>query len=97
MIYFSFTFYQTHQLSNIHPKSDRYETSREERGGDCISSQDSHDKARGLRSSLISHICTLTQAYVLDIKIVQDQASAFYLKSLNLKKKKKEIGSLQFL
>lgn len=89
MIYFSFTFYQTDQLSNIHPKSDRYETAREEIRVDRISSQDSHYKARGLRSSLISHTCTLTQAYVLDIKIVQDQASAFYLKSLNKKKKKR--------
>lgn len=37
-------------------------------------------------SDLLFRTCTPTQAYILDIKIVQDQASAFYLKSLNNKK-----------
>lgn len=84
MNYFSFTFYRIDQLSkNIYPKSDRYKTAREELGIDRISSQDSHYKAHRLKSSLISHTCILAQAYTLDIKIVQDQASAFYLKSLN--------------
>lgn len=54
-------------------------------GIDYINSQDSHYKEHWLKFSLTFHNCTLTQTYILDIKIVQDQASAFYFKSLNFK------------
>lgn len=42
-----------------------------------------YELTRLTQISLVFHTCTPTQAYTLDIKIVQDQASAFYFKSLN--------------
>lgn len=60
----------------LHSKTYKHETEREELGTNCITHK-SHS-IKYTDSDFLFHTSTLTQAYTLDIKIVQDQATAFY-------------------